>query len=177
MHGIAFAARRYTGVGTWATAARCVRKWDWVVSFRQACVTAANRPVKFIDCQRMYGHPIYLSGNIHRSGALPRDLLPRRQLGIVGQKRRDGVSNPTATISGTILITTKGYAVDMTHKCSCVDVSPRGMGIDCPELLAVAAFIQVHSDERGPRRVARVRFCHQLGDMYRVGLQFVSPPQ
>jgi Domain of unknown function (DUF4338) len=30
-----------------------------IVSFRQACVTAANRPVKFIDCQRMYGHPIY----------------------------------------------------------------------------------------------------------------------
>jgi hypothetical protein len=81
-------------------------------------------------------------------------------------------------IAGTVLITIKGYVtVDVTHTCSCVDASLGGMGVDCPEPLAVDAFVQIHSDERGPRRVARVRFCHQLGNVYRAGLQFVAGPR
>jgi PilZ domain-containing protein len=82
-----------------------------------------------------------------------------------------------APIAGTILVTTKGYVIDMSHTCACVDISQRGIGIDSPEPLALDAFVQVHSDEYAPRRVARVRFCNQLGDVYRVGLQFVARPQ
>ena len=92
---------------------------------------------------------------------------------LVGNRRKFA----RTPISGGILITTKGFAVDTTRTCSCVDVSPHGLGIDCPEPLAVDAFVQVHSDEHGPRRVARVRFCNQLADVYRVGLQFVAGPQ
>jgi hypothetical protein len=82
-----------------------------------------------------------------------------------------------APVSGTIFVTIKGYAIDLTHTCSCVDISRCGLGIDCPEAVAVDALVHVHSEEHGPRRTARVRFCNQLGDVYRVGLQFVAGPQ
>ena len=37
------------------------------------------------DWQQMYGHPIYLPGDLHGSGAIPRDLLPSGQLGADGK--------------------------------------------------------------------------------------------
>lgn len=80
-------------------------------------------------------------------------------------------------MSGVIFVTTKGYAIDTTRLCSLVDISPRGIGIDCPEPLAIDTFVQVHSDDNAPRRHARVRHCHELGDVYRVGLQIVAGPQ
>jgi len=92
---------------------------------------------------------------------------------LVGNRRKFA----RAPISGTVLVTTKGYAIDMTHTCSCVDMSPSGIGMDCPEPLTVDAFVQVHFKENGPRRVGRVRFCNRLGDVYRIGLQFVAGPQ
>ena len=33
------------------------------------------------DWQRMYGHPIYFRGDLHRSRTIPRNLLPRGELG------------------------------------------------------------------------------------------------
>ena len=92
---------------------------------------------------------------------------------LVGNRRK----YERAPMSGQILVTTTGVAIDTTRICSLVDVSPRGIGIDCPESLTVDEFVQVHSDEHGPRRNARVRHCHQVVDLYRVGLQFVAGPQ
>ena len=78
---------------------------------------------------------------------------------------------------GTIFITHKGLAIDVTHVCSCVNISPRGIGIDCPEPLPIDVFLQVGSEEQAPPRMARVRYCQQRGAVYRVGLQFVTEPQ
>jgi hypothetical protein len=36
-------------------------------------------------------------------------------------------------MSGSVLVTCKGYAVDSTHACSVVDISLGGIAIDCPE--------------------------------------------
>jgi hypothetical protein len=77
-------------------------------------------------------------------------------------------------ISGSILVTGKGYVVDTTYLSSCVDISPRGIGIEYPEALAVDGIVQVHSEDYGPRRLARVRYCIQRGDRYRVGLEFIA---
>lgn len=79
--------------------------------------------------------------------------------------------------SGTIFVTCKGSGVETTHASSCVDISPRGIGVECPEALTVDGFVQVHSDDHGPRRLARVRYCLQRGESYRVGLEFTAELQ
>jgi hypothetical protein len=63
--------------------------------------------------------------------------------------------------------------VDTVLSSSCLNISPRGIGIECPETLTVNAFVQVHSEEYGPRRLARVRYCVAHEDRYRIGLEFV----
>lgn len=78
---------------------------------------------------------------------------------------------------GTIFVTCKGTVIDTTHVSSCVDISRRGIGVDCPESLPVNGFVLVHSEEHGPRRMAQVRYCAQRGDRYRVGLEFTADPQ
>jgi hypothetical protein len=80
-------------------------------------------------------------------------------------------------LSGPITVTCKGFVVDTTQVSSCVDMSRRGIGIECPEPLAVDGVVQVHSEDHGPRRHARVRYCIQRGDRYRVGLEFIAEPQ
>jgi hypothetical protein len=79
--------------------------------------------------------------------------------------------------SGTIFVTCKGSVLDTTHVSSCVDISPHGIGVKCPEPLTVDEFVQVHSDDQGPRRLARVRYCFRRGENYRVGLEFVAQLQ
>ena len=80
-------------------------------------------------------------------------------------------------MSGTIFVTCHGSVVDATQSASCVDISPRGIAIDCSELLTKDWIVQLHSENRGPRRLARVRYCIQRGDRYRVGLEFIGEPQ
>ena len=80
-------------------------------------------------------------------------------------------------MSGTVWVTCKGSVLDTTHVSSCVDISPRGVGLDCPEPLEVNAYVHLHSEEYGPKRLARVRYCLQNGDRCRVGLEFISEPQ
>lgn len=82
-----------------------------------------------------------------------------------------------APVSGTIFLTTKGTVIDTTRICSCADISPRGMGVDCPESLPVDSFVFVHSEEEGPRRLARVRHAQPRGTSHRIGLEFVAEPQ
>jgi hypothetical protein len=77
-------------------------------------------------------------------------------------------------MSGTVFITCKGSVVDNTQVASCVDVSPRGMAVDCSEALTNDRVVQLHSEDHGPRLLARVRYCIQRSDQYRVGLEFVG---
>jgi hypothetical protein len=53
-------------------------------------------------------------------------------------------------------------------------MSPSGMGVDCPEPLSPEMIIQLQSTDGGPKRFARVRYCHQRGAGYRVGLEFIA---
>jgi hypothetical protein len=80
-------------------------------------------------------------------------------------------------ISGTIFVTCNGSVVDTTQSASCLDISPRGIAIDCSELLTKDWIVQLHSESRSPRRLARVRYCIQRGDRYRVGLEFIAEAQ
>jgi hypothetical protein len=80
-------------------------------------------------------------------------------------------------VSGTIFVTCNGSVADTTQSASCVDISPRGIAIDCSELLTKDWIVQLHSENRGPRRLARVRYCIRRGDRYRVGLEFIAETQ
>jgi hypothetical protein len=77
-------------------------------------------------------------------------------------------------MSGKILVTFKGSVVDTTQVASCVDISPQGVAIDCSELLIKDWVVQLRTEDRGPRRLARVRYCLQCEDRYRVGLEFIA---
>jgi hypothetical protein len=93
--------------------------------------------------------------------------------GLLGNRRKF----KRAPMSGSVLVTRKGVVVDITHVSSCVDISKRGIGIECPDILAVDGVVQVQSKHFGPRRLARVRYCIRLGDRYRVGLEFIAETQ
>jgi hypothetical protein len=80
-------------------------------------------------------------------------------------------------MSGTIFVTCKGSVVDTTQSASCVDISPCGIAIECSELLSKDWVVQLHSEDHGPRRLARVRYSIHSGDRYRVGLEFIEEPQ
>jgi hypothetical protein len=96
----------------------------------------------------------------------------RRFYELLGNRRK----SHRMPVSGTILATCKGCAVDTTHTCACVNVSPNGIAIDAPEELAVGSFVTLASQSYGPRRLARVRHCAKGPEGYRVGLQFVEAP-
>jgi hypothetical protein len=68
---------------------------------------------------------------------------------------------------------TSGHAVVTTCVCACLDISPRGIGIDSPEAMTPGEVVALHSDAQGPRRLARVRHCRQRGGSYRIGLEFI----
>src|SRR5690348_15423209 len=76
--------------------------------------------------------------------------------------------------SGNIFATFRGRAMDFRHECVCVDLSPRGIAIDCPEPMQVDSILHLHTTELGPRRLARVRYCRKRGESYRLGLEFVA---
>ena len=80
-------------------------------------------------------------------------------------------------MSGPVFVTCKGSVVDTTQVASCVDVSPRGMAVDCSESLTKDQVVQLHSEDHGPRLLARVRYCIQRSNHYRVGLEFIGEAQ
>lgn len=88
---------------------------------------------------------------------------------LLGNRRK----SERAPLSGAIWVASKGTVVDTTLLSSCLNISPRGIGIEVPEALAVNAFVQVYSEEHGKRRLARVRYCIAREDRYRAGLEFV----
>jgi len=79
--------------------------------------------------------------------------------------------------AGTILLTCKGAIMETTHVCTCVDIAPRGIGVESSEALPLGGFVQVHSDEYGPRRMARVRYCVEKDGRHRAGLEFIAETQ
>lgn len=78
-----------------------------------------------------------------------------------------------APVTGTILAT-YGSAVPTTLTCSCVDMSPSGIAIDSLEPIEPNTFVALRSDERGPKRWARVRYCRPHDVVHRIGLEFIA---
>jgi hypothetical protein len=76
---------------------------------------------------------------------------------------------------GTIFVTCDGS--DGTEPASCVDISPRGIAIHCSEPLTKDWVAQLNLENRGPGRLARVRYCVRRGGRYRVGLEFIAETQ
>jgi hypothetical protein len=77
-------------------------------------------------------------------------------------------------MSGAVRVTCSAYGVETVHACSCVDVSPRGMGIDCPEPIATGTMIGLYAEEHGHRLPARVCYCRARGTAYRIGVEFMT---
>jgi len=79
-------------------------------------------------------------------------------------------------ISGRVRVicSSSSYSVETVHACSCVDISRGGMALDCPDALFPATIIALQTEEQGPRRLARVCYCHECGTVYRVGLEFTA---
>jgi hypothetical protein len=80
-------------------------------------------------------------------------------------------------MSGTIFVTCNGTVVDTTQSALCVNTSQRGVALDCFDLLTKGRVVLLHSEDHGPRRLARVRYCIERGDHYRVGLEFIAETQ
>jgi hypothetical protein len=76
--------------------------------------------------------------------------------------------------SGTIRVTCRTVYVVSTHECLLVDVSPRGIGIQCPEPIPPDMFVQLTSGEGGVTRFARVRYCVRRDATFRVGLELIA---
>ena len=76
-------------------------------------------------------------------------------------------------VTGAILAT-YGGAVLIQHTCTCVDMSPRGIAIDSPEPIEPNTFVALRSDERDPKRWARVRYCRPHDVVHRIGLEFIA---
>jgi hypothetical protein len=75
------------------------------------------------------------------------------------------------------LATPRGSAILSPRICSLVDISPHGIGVECVEPMAMDQFLDVQSEDYGPKRLARVRYCVPHNASYRLGLEVISTPQ
>src|SRR5688572_25396536 len=82
--------------------------------------------------------------------------------------------NSSVCRSRVPILATYGSAVPITQTCSCVDMSPRGIAIDSPEPIEPNTFVALRSDERDPKRWARVRYCRPHDVVHRIGLEFIA---
>lgn len=89
---------------------------------------------------------------------------------LLGNRRR----YDRQAISGAVRLTCRGYDVSTVHMAVCVDISPRGMGVDCSDAIQPDTIVEVHAEERGARRPARVCYCQEHGTVYRIGLEFAT---
>ena len=80
-------------------------------------------------------------------------------------------------ISGTIRVVVKSFGLVTTHVCSCVDISPRGIGLGCHELITLETVVELTSDGDKSSRFARIRYCEQRGPIFRTGLEFIAKPE
>jgi hypothetical protein len=48
------------------------------------------------------------------------------------------------------------------------------MGIEGIDSFLPNMILELHSEEHGPKRLARVIYCQQRGTVYRIGLEFIA---
>jgi PilZ domain-containing protein len=77
-------------------------------------------------------------------------------------------------MSGTVRAICSGYVVETVHVCRGVDISPRGIAIDCPEPLFPDMVVRLQSEDPANSRSARVCYCQPRGAVFRVGLEFIA---
>lgn len=75
-------------------------------------------------------------------------------------------------IAGDVRVTYPIHSV--VYSCSCVDISPCGMAIDCPGPMSLGVVITLHVQEQSLSRLARVCYCREHGSAYRIGLEFIA---
>ena len=110
-----------------------------------------------------------IRGNIHQ-GRSPRgagDFVRSLYQVLVNRRKYERVP-----LVGLIKLTC-GYAVKKTHVCSCVDASPRGLGLDCPEAIEPGTTVLLHAEE-GPSRFAHVCYCQERVGVYHLGVEFTT---
>jgi hypothetical protein len=106
-------------------------------------------------------------------GAIPLIRSSRSLYYLLGNRR----TFDRQPISGNIRVVIKSFGLVTTNVCSCVDISPRGIGLDCPELITLETVVQLTSDEDKASRFARIRYCELRGRMFRAGLEFIAKPE
>ena len=106
-------------------------------------------------------------------------IIRSHTIGVAAQYARsfyDVVTNrrkyDRTPISGKVRVRYAGLGIDCVHVCSCVDGSPSGMAIDCPDWIQPETTVEVQADENGAKHQARVCYCQQRGATYRIGLEF-----
>ena len=132
-----------------------------------------NHNSTFADLHRKTGDMEYATYRPLRQGpggGLP--LYARFFHEVLGNRRR----HRRSPVSGTIYVMCNGYSVATTYTCACIDVSRSGIGIEAPESIRVGSFVTLYSGDVGPRRLARVRYCLQGPEIFRIGLEFAGQP-
>ena len=79
-------------------------------------------------------------------------------------------------LSGTIQGRCESYGVVSSYTFSCVDISPRGIGVDCSEPMAPNTVLELHPDGKQESRCARARWCQKHDAVFRNGLEFIAKP-
>lgn len=98
-----------------------------------------------------------------------------RSLYFVIGNRRQFERNP---LSGEVIaIHGSNYAESARFRCSCVDWSPRGIAVTCPEALPRDASVRIQSDSPRFTRFARVRYCQHDMTAFRIGFEFLADPE
>ena len=109
-------------------------------------------------------------GRVLKTGATGVAAQYARSLYLLLANRREYERTP---ISGTVQVICTGYDVESVYVSSSVDISPRGMAIDCPESIRPDTIVMLQV-EHGTRRLARVCYCRQRNTGCRIGLEFTA---
>src|SRR5215469_10839738 len=93
---------------------------------------------------------------------------------LVGNRRRF----ERQALSGDLTaIYDKGYGEVVSRQCSCIDFSPRGLGVFCPEPIPPDTLVQLIGESRQLMQFGRVRHCHSRGISFSIGFEFVPAPE
>jgi hypothetical protein len=74
-------------------------------------------------------------------------------------------------LNGPVVLRFSNSVVDRTEYCSCVDISPRGIGLSSPASIDPGCIVEL--DAQGRTRFARVRYCRPDDANYRIGLELL----
>jgi hypothetical protein len=101
-------------------------------------------------------------------GPLPRYI--RRFCGVLGNRR----VYSRLPIFGVVYVKCGEHGGKIEYTCACFDMSARGIGIEVAGPITVGSVVTVYAGDRGPRRLARVRYCVRETDTYRAGLELTG---